>query len=50
MVPPMTAVAPDVVARDGATINEQGFVVVEGLLSPSEVAACRDVLSPNRAR
>jgi ectoine hydroxylase-related dioxygenase (phytanoyl-CoA dioxygenase family) len=50
MVPAMTAVAPDVVARDVARINEQGFVVVEGLLSPSEVAACREALSPHLAR
>ncbi len=43
-------VAPDVTARDVATMREQGFVVVEGLLSPADVAECRRALAPHLAR
>lgn len=44
------AVAPEIVERDVAGMREQGFVVVEGFLSPSEVAECRRALAPHLAR
>jgi len=50
MVPAMPAVTPDVVARDVARMREDGFVVVEGFLSPSEVEECRAALAPHLAR
>ena len=49
MVTVMT-VAPEVVARDVAVMREQGFVVVDGLLSPADVAECRRALAPHLAR
>jgi hypothetical protein len=50
MVPAMAAVAPEVVDRDVARMREDGFVVVEGLLSPAEVTACRKTLARHLAR
>ncbi len=50
MVPAMAAVAPEVVDRDVARMREDGFVVVEGLLSAAEVTACREALAPHLAR
>jgi ectoine hydroxylase-related dioxygenase (phytanoyl-CoA dioxygenase family) len=50
MVPAMATVAPEVVARDVARMREDGFVVVDALLSPAEVAACRAALAPHLAR
>jgi len=46
----MAAVPPEVVTRDVARMREDGFVVVEGLLSPAEVAACREALAPHLER
>ena len=46
----MPAVAPEVVAQDVARMHAQGFVVIEGLLSPAEVAEGRRALAPHLAR
>ena len=46
----MSAVAPEVVARDVARMRADGFVVIEGLLSPAEIRECRDALAPQLAR
>lgn len=46
----MSVVAPDVVANDVTRMHEDGFLVVEGLLSPAEVAECRAALAPHLAR
>ena len=50
MVPAMTAVAPEVVARDVARMRTDGYVVVDALLSPAEVAAARAALTPHLGR
>jgi ectoine hydroxylase-related dioxygenase (phytanoyl-CoA dioxygenase family) len=50
MVPAMTAAAPDVVAADVARLRADGFVVVEGLLSASDVRECQAALAPHLAR
>jgi ectoine hydroxylase-related dioxygenase (phytanoyl-CoA dioxygenase family) len=44
------SVARDMIERDVAGIREDGFVVVEGLLSAAEVAECRRALAPHLAR
>jgi ectoine hydroxylase-related dioxygenase (phytanoyl-CoA dioxygenase family) len=43
-------VARELVDRDVAVMRDQGFVVVEGLLSPAEVAECRRALAPHLER
>lgn len=50
MVPTMPTVAPEVVANDVARMREDGFVVVEGFLTPAEVGQCREALAPHLAR
>jgi len=46
----MEAPTPETVAADVARINADGFVVVDALLSPAEVAECRAALGPELAR
>lgn len=41
-----TKVDPDLVARDLAQVREQGFVVIEGLLSDRELASIREAAGP----
>ena len=46
----MSAVAPEVVARDVTRMRADGFVVVEGLLSANEIDECQRALAPHLAR